>query len=270
MKNIIKREIKNITDNINFTIDEAGYLFGTPEWNFVNTANVRENKLYCITRGKAYVKTQNKEYTLTEGNIYLLCADRMWEYRCDGEFEKLYFHFNCEVYNSLDLFKGLNDVFELKDTDGITDKMKKLFYSDSYADFLLLENILQNIVLKFVDKTGSRLNKYCDLGKKYKDIFEYTEKHLSSKLTAAQICKLTGRREATVNANFKRDTGMTVNRYIKKCIYNRVCRELLYSTLHVNEISEKYEFSDPYYFSNWFKKISLMSPYNYKRKYKKQ
>lgn len=254
-----------IAGNLDFQIDESGYFYGDPEWNFTDISNAQQNKLYFLTKGQVKIQTAQEAYILTPGHFYLLCSDHQWQYSCSADFEKLYFHFRLELYHSLDLFKGLNALYSLPDAGGEIQELCRLYHSQDPADLLAIHARLEQIVLRFIDRTGDRPARYLRIGSAYEEILAYVESHLRLSLNAEEICRALSIPMNRIRLNFKTDMGVSLKRYIQQRLFDNISSKLLYTNQSIRDIAEQYAFSDAYYFSNWFKRLSGMSPHGYRR-----
>lgn len=63
---------------------------------------------------------------------------------------------------------------------------------------------------------------------------------------------------------FKSETGTTINHYYMELKVNEVIKLLKTTNLNLSEISDKLNYANPYYLSKCFKKVTGMSPRDYK------
>ena len=84
-------------------------------------------------------------------------------------------------------------------------------------------------------------------------IKDYVEKHLEAKITIADICKI-----------FKEQTGDTIADYAVRAKINRAKELIRKNELNFSEISDALSFDNPQYFSRVFKRITKMSPTEFK------
>lgn len=68
-----------------------------------------------------------------------------------------------------------------------------------------------------------------------------------------------------VSTIFKRYTGETVIQRMSRIRFEMAKNLLKNSTLKIYEICEQIGYSNPYYFSVWFKKMSGLSPSEYRK-----
>ena len=86
-------------------------------------------------------------------------------------------------------------------------------------------------------------------------------KHFLSILTL--ILKYKGKH---LNDVFKKETGMTLQKYHCQMRMERAARLLQQTDLTITQISERLGFDEVFYFSNVFKKQMKLSPMSYRKK----
>lgn len=95
-------------------------------------------------------------------------------------------------------------------------------------------------------------------------IKDYVEKHLETKITIASICKKTGYSKSYICKIFKEQTGDTIADYAMRIKINRAKELIRKNELNFSEISDTLSFDNPQYFSRVFKRITKMSPTEFK------
>lgn len=83
----------------------------------------------------------------------------------------------------------------------------------------------------------------------------------------AQFAKLLGTTEAKLNELAKLHAGKTAQNVIYGLVTSEAKRLLTYGDLSVKEVAYKLGFNDPFYFSNFFKKQTEISPKLYKEQF---
>jgi AraC family transcriptional activator of pobA len=83
----------------------------------------------------------------------------------------------------------------------------------------------------------------------------------------SQFAKMLGTTEIKLNELAKLHAGKTAQNVIYGLIASEAKRLLTYGDLSVKEVAYKLGFNDPFYFSNFFKKQTKLSPSLYKEKY---
>ncbi len=95
-------------------------------------------------------------------------------------------------------------------------------------------------------------------------VADYIEMHLEDDLSLSTIAKLIGYSDYYLSRRFRKEVGSSINQYIteKKIEYAR--KLLLYSELTIAETAEKLNYASETYFSTVFKKVTGMSPAQYR------
>jgi AraC family transcriptional activator of pobA len=83
----------------------------------------------------------------------------------------------------------------------------------------------------------------------------------------SQFAKMLGTTISKLNEQAKLHAGKTAQNVIYGLIASEAKRLLTYENLSVKEVAYKLGFNDPFYFSNFFKKHTLVSPTSYQRSY---
>ena len=92
---------------------------------------------------------------------------------------------------------------------------------------------------------------------------EYVETHIFEKISLEKMADELGYASYYLSKKFKKETGVSINDYVKEEKVNRAKLLLAMPELTVNEISERLAFSTPSYFGSVFKKYTGMLPSDY-------
>lgn len=94
---------------------------------------------------------------------------------------------------------------------------------------------------------------------------QYIETHLNEDLSIDKLASRVYLSQGYLSYVFKRETGMTINRYIKKCRMEKAQDLLKNSNLKIVEICEKIGFSNVSYFCQSFREYCGVSPEKYRK-----
>ncbi|MBO5369411.1 MAG: helix-turn-helix domain-containing protein [Clostridia bacterium] len=99
-------------------------------------------------------------------------------------------------------------------------------------------------------------------------VVEFLHSNIYSKITVEDLCRKLCFSRTYVSAKFKENCGMTMNEYINRMKVEEA-KTLIREEKHsISEISEMLCYDNPHYFSRVFKKITHMSPREYKESVK--
>lgn len=99
---------------------------------------------------------------------------------------------------------------------------------------------------------------------------EFIEKNFQKKITVEQLAVMSRLSRRNFERRFKKATANTVLEYIRRVKIEVAKMNLESSYEHVNEVMHKVGYSDPKAFRSTFKKITGLSPVQYRNKYTRQ
>ena len=99
---------------------------------------------------------------------------------------------------------------------------------------------------------------------------DFMSENISTNLKVAELAEEQNLSVSRYSKLFKEKTGYSAIQYFLKLKIEKACQELYFTDISVKEVSLKFGFDDPYYFSRVFKKIMGMPPSKYRYLYKKK
>ena len=223
------------------------------------------SRLYYIIRGKASITTMNNtEIMLSPGNWYLLPSGCSFNYDCQEEMEHIYFHLKLCDFDETDLFYNYPRPTGISLSNNCTDFIRHCLTSDDVTDALNLEHTVYEILLSIIKKEGISLTSF-DYSPCVFNALQYIKNNLSMTLTVSEICENTFVAKSTLTKHFKKELSTSINKYISNKILSEAERLIITSNLSVLDISEKFGFSDQFYFSRLFKEKFGISPREYRK-----
>ena len=252
------------TNHVHLNLLHFGHALVGREWTGSNLSP-GVSRLYYVMNGNATVTPHEGEpVTLTKGNWYLLPADCSFDYSCDGSMEHIYFHLKLCDLDGLDLLSAITAPVSLPAACDKSDFFISCLKSDALADGLLLRHEAESILLTFLDRYSVRLENTHFSPVVVKAI-KYIKRNLSAQLTVAEIAEHVFVSTSTLSKRFKAELSKSVSEYVNERIMFEACQRLLKTNLSILAISEKYGFSDQFYFSRRFKEKFGLSPMKYRK-----
>lgn len=98
------------------------------------------------------------------------------------------------------------------------------------------------------------------------DVILVLEQNIYNNISIEDICKKTAYSKAYLFRIFKAKTGKTIMNYYLELKINKAKQLLRENELSVREIAEKLAFSMPDYFTKTFKRVTGITPLNYKKR----
>jgi transcriptional regulator GlxA family with amidase domain len=99
---------------------------------------------------------------------------------------------------------------------------------------------------------------------------DYIEKNIQSRITVGHLASLFALGRRNLERRFKKATGNTVMEYIHRAKMEVVKKSLENSRLGVNEAMDRVGYSDPKTFRIVFKKVTGLSPLQYRKRYNRE
>lgn len=96
-------------------------------------------------------------------------------------------------------------------------------------------------------------------------VFEYIDDHLQTRITLTQVAEVAYFSPYHFHRIFKKMTGETLNRYVKRRRTEKAALDLLHHRLDMTTIAHNYGFNDNPAFSKAFKKYYGISPSEFKK-----
>lgn len=252
------------TNHVHLLLLHFGHAVVGREWVGKNSS-LGASRLYFIIRGTARILPQEgDEIQLTAGNWYLLPADVAVDFSCDDSMEHFYFHLKLCDLDGLDLLSALSSPVSFTADEEKTEFFRACLQSDALTDGLLLRHELERVLFAMLEKNNIRPenNRFSPIVIK---AIKYIKRHLSAQLTVSEIAEHVFVSTSTLSKRFKAELSMSVGEYVNDRIMFEACQRLLKTNLSILAISEKYGFSDQFYFSRRFKEKFGLSPLKYRK-----
>lgn len=99
---------------------------------------------------------------------------------------------------------------------------------------------------------------------------EFIEKNVHSKITVDELASMLALGRRNLERRFKKATGNSIMEYIQRVKMEAVKKSLETSRLGVNEAMDKVGYSDPKAFRVIFKKVTGLSPLQYRNRYNRE
>ncbi len=258
--------------------------FVSADENWIHlTRNLSDYELFVVVDGILHIGTSTREYTVTPGE-YLLMPPNEFEHGTKPShcvFYWMHFGYNKEQNNhellpsdtDLSYVPGqllLPEQGKLSSPDRIIILMKQLQDSDRrYREFTLnrylCSTILSEIALQgqIYPAYGNKIIKE----QLYQDICDYVFWHLTENLKVSQVANYFGYNEKYLTTFFKQRAGISLKQYILQIKMERAKADLSETMEPVSQIAFRLGFSDAHNFSNAFRKVTGLSPSEYRDSY---
>lgn len=234
--------------------------------------------IYCESGGltiqvddKEIFLKKNEVLTITSGQYHFIKSNRnaagyMLGFTLDyiAKTEK---DIELIFQNSLFCHFDYNEVITVKNKPAIALQLQLIMDELKEKPFQYLNSIHSRIELILVDINRAKIENGAEIWKPealFLRFLEAVRNNFEHNYTVPQLAKQLGTTEIKLNEQAKLHAGKTAQNVIYGLVTSEAKRLLTYENLSVKEVAYQLGFNDPFYFSNFFKKQTKISPKLYK------
>lgn len=255
--------------------------FTSPSKDWIHMTRSRDDyELMVVTEGTLYIADHEQEYAVKKGE-YLLMAPTPYQHGTksgDCEFYWLHFGYHGERQDHEYVPASVEDRSDylhipatgaLSFPERLIILMKELQDSDKrYKDSTLNRYLCSTILAELSAQCKHRLRKDKELKEQlYGDILDYISWNVQENLRIPEIAAHFGYNEKYLTTLFKKHAGITLKQQVLQAKMEVAKSALSESTHPISQIAYSLGFSDAHNFSNAFRKITGLSPSEYRASY---
>ncbi len=235
-----------------------------------------DNRKIILNEGEILFHKPNETHSLsangkTAPNVFIL------SFVCKSEsikfFENKKFTLNTRLVNFLySILEEGKKTFNIPFSNPSLKKMELLPYATLGGE-QLIKNYLEIFLINLLrEQTETKQGNSTFLPikelsiKPINDVILVLEQNIYNNISIEDICKKTAYSKAYLFRIFKAKTGKTIMNYYLELKINKAKQLLRENELSVREIAEKLAFSMPDYFTKTFKRVTGITPLNYKKR----
>ncbi len=228
------------------------------------------NRLFCVlsVEGEpSWVSdcSGNVSYSMKPGCFYLVGSQTDFSFTFHPGTHFLAFHFHLRLFHDQELLGAEPFLSEIPDRMAEIRRLRELLYSEELSAGVLCE--LRAVIFRELAPFLSRVNleNQCRNYRKYQAVLDFLHTEGSAKTTIddlADRCLVT---RDTLSRGFSRDFGIPLKRYISKTLASNAEKLLRDPSLKIGQVAQRLQFTDEYYFSRFFKKMTGTTPSEFRR-----
>lgn len=228
----------------------------------VENVNEPSHVFALVEEGSFLCTTQHGTYTVRPGEGFVFRKGQKMR-RSVLEPVTLYlFRYDCED----PLFMDEHIIFEDRQRVNTTIHILNLLDENVYRDdFAQRAHLLADLVMQYRLQKQEPLLRADIQDEPIRGAITYLERHAGENCALSRLAEDTGLSYAQFFRRFRNCTGMTPSAFLAVVRLNKAKAMLLESTLSVREIAFACGFENEYYFSNFFKKHTGLSPTHFRR-----
>lgn len=236
--------------------------------------------VFC-TSGTATIVVDEKEFELTGNTVITITSGQIHYFKSTGDAKGIILEFTYDFFikgdhdmelifhNGLFCHFAMNEAIRVENGAMIIKELAEIEQEILTRPYQYLISVHSRIELILIEINRTKINRGDEIYKPDALFLRFLEAVLSNfknNLSVNDISGLLGTTEAKLNELSKLHTNKTAQNVIFGLIVSESKRLFTYEKLSVKEVAYALGFNDPFYFSNFFKKHTRISPKSYKEK----
>lgn len=246
-----------------------------------NPRRVLKYVLVFCTSGSTTISVDENEFILTENAVITITSGQIHYFRniqnATGFILEFTYDFFCKddtdmeliFHNGLFCHFAMNEMITVDNPEIIVRQLEEIKKELIETPYQYQISIHSRIELILIEINRTKINRGDEIYKPDAVFLHFLEtvlKNFEKNLSVNEIAVLIGTTESKLNELSKLHTNKTAQNVIFGLIVSEAKRLFTYEKLSVKEVGYTLGFNDPFYFSNFFKKHTNISPKSYKEK----
>lgn len=278
-----------------FSLLHLDYVKLTARWNYPNVISPYF-RIYYIDEGQGYIFSDQEKIRLEPGFLYIIPSFTLCNLQCDHSLSQYFLHFFEESADGISLFEynrrtmrvkaratdleNFKRLLEINPGRGInrSDDPKEYEKVDLYRDYQALNNtvsestfietqgIILQLISRFLNSRKFKLKKTSPIPSKVLESISYIQLNLKQNLTVGLLAKRASLHQDYFSRLFYRFTGERPLSYIHMKRIERAQYLIATTSLPYIVIAEETGFDNIPHFCKVFKKVTSLTPGEYKKK----
>lgn len=253
-------------DSVEVHIVWAVDFYGDIRWNHpVN--RYPYNTLYFVCDGDGSVTINGKKTLLESGYVYLIPSNTLFSCSCISHIHKLYVDVFAELVPGYDVFSDAEG--QLLRIPYPVENIQKLCHAVAGGKLkhrMFLQGEVTRLLAEFLEEGYTPVHSEIV---RYRPLLCEIDRELSAKLRVSDISRKYGWGPSVLSRSFKKVFHCNIKAYLDRLLMTRIRQELIDTDHSMKEIASRYQFCDPYYLSNFFKRHEGCSPSEYRKNNRK-
>lgn len=263
-----------IPSTINYHMS-GKFIAESDEWVHY-TRQLDDYELMLVTKGTLFIANEDKRYTVNEGE-YIFMSPTAYQHgfkpsRCS--FYWLHIRYNpSQTFNEKDTSISIPLQAKLPAPERVIVLLKQLQDSDRRYQSGKFNSILATAILTEIElQTNNKISYATPHPQEHliEDIKDYINWNLQQNLKVTEIAQYFSYNEKYLTTIFKNISGISLKQFILQTKMERAKIALSDTNQQISQIAYSLGFDDSHNFSNAFKKITGLSPTEYKLNYNKE
>ncbi len=221
------------------------------------------SRIYYVTGGEGYLSYDGKEIIMKPNHLYFIPIGLKFDFRCDSNLEKCFFHINLFSNDYMDIFSTCKEIISFE-TDRAM-QLKEIFMQGGVTSQMLLRSYIYEDLHKITRKANMENLHITKKSQLIQKALTYINTNLSVKMRVKEIAQNLYVAPVTLSKRFYEEMGIGIGHYIDLRIQFEAEKLLSEGELSIEYISEKLGFCDRFYFTRKFRENKLITPAKYRK-----
>jgi AraC-like DNA-binding protein len=278
-----------------FSLLHVDYVKLNERWNYANVISPYF-RIYYIDEGEGIVHSAQEKVKLEQGYLYIIPSFTLCHLRCDNYLSQYFLHFFEESAEGISLFENNRTIIKVRARETDIANFKRLLeinpgrginrsdnpkvyeknvYYRGYQElnnivsdsaYLETQGILLQLVSRFLGSNRFRPKHPDPIPSKILESISYIQLNLKKNLTVGDLAKRANLHQDYFSRLFLQFTGERPLAYIHVKRIERAQYLMATTNLSYTQIAEETGFENLPYFSKIFKKVTSLTPGEYKKR----
>ena len=247
-----------------FEILQGAHILLDQNWNSQNVCSPF-TRLYYIKEGEGSMWKEGKEIPLLPHHVYLIPAGCTFSFACHKPIEKIFFHIRLENKLEYDLFSAVRGIYSMYFSSEDYDALKQNLYEENFLELFRVYAIIFDTLEKITNKadvTPISIKQYSPI---IENVISFIHDNNRSGLSIQEIAETFMVAPSTLRNKFKKETGISLGRYINTLLLERAKTLLMDPSHSIQTVADALGFCDQFYFARLFKAKYGITPSTYRR-----
>lgn len=227
------------------------------------------NRLFLVTENSiadaSLLEDCNGIMPLEMGHAYLVPAFHSSRWILTENLHFISIHFKAECISGLDLFSTSKRIYPAGDATLIAAAKSIWTQSNEYVAAAQLNSLCFQVCSELFQRFSIFEFDVVTRFENFRSVVEYVEQKGSAETTVAELAELMKMRTDLFSRKFTHETGLTPKLFLNRSL-TRKAGELLERGKSNREAATKLRFNNEFYFSRFFKKMTGVTPGDYRKK----
>lgn len=281
-------------ESMNLMMLNVGIAHHDADWNWQDV-NSPFTRIFYVVEGGARLRLQDKWVTLRPNHLYIIPAYTLHSYECSGRFTHFYLHVYEGFKNELDVMEQYDFPTEVKaeDNDALlfqrmcSQQPQAILPSSdpqTYDNVMLFSSYLQRyqnmelwekmelrgaILMIFSRFMREAVQRVWTHDERMQKVLSHIHSHISDTIDVEELADVACVTKPYLIRLFKREFGTSPVQFINKKKIERAQLLLFTTEMPVKEVAYALGFSDHSYFIRLFRKLTGVTPQEYRRNVKR-